>query len=182
MKLITLILSLILLLGVVSAEVPQWVQPGIYATYRTISGGWANGAPTENNAAEFYITNKVDEVTDECITGTSSVYNPYTGLTQNQDFSCMEGTACSGRFWLDPNNPSGSYKDETGVTYTFAGKTAYSAAGRNWDAATMVYQNPGSGVTYTIIYDTKSGLILSGSHEYPTEKIYMTLQSTNANV
>jgi hypothetical protein len=38
------------------------------------------------------------------------------------------------------------------------------------------------GVTYTVIYDTKSGLILAGSHEYPSEKIYMTLQSTNANV
>ncbi|HSD56856.1 MAG TPA: hypothetical protein VLB04_01640, partial [Methanotrichaceae archaeon] len=74
MKLLTLSLSLILLSGVVSAEVPQWVQPGVTATYRMISGGWDNGRPTENNAAEVYITNQADEVTAEGTTGTVYVY------------------------------------------------------------------------------------------------------------
>ncbi len=183
MKLLTLALSLILLSGAVSADAPQWVQPGVYATYRMISGGWDNGRPTENNAADVYISTQVDEVTAQVVTGTTSVYNPLTGQTQTQQATCLEGgPACLGRFWLDPNDPAGSFKDETGVTYTVIGKTPYSAMGRNWDAATMVYQNPGSGVTYTVIYDTQSGLILAGSHEYPSEKIYMTLQSTNANL
>lgn len=182
MKPLTLVFSLILLSGVVSAEIPQWVQPGVTATYRMISGGWANGRPVENNAAEFYITNEVDEVTARGITGTAYIYNPFTGQTQTQQVSCIDGgSSCLGQFWLDPNDPT-SYKDETGVTYTVLGETTYSAMGRDWDAATMVYQNPGSGVTYTVIYDTQSGLILAGSHEYPSEKIYMTLQSTNADV
>jgi hypothetical protein len=183
MKLLTLSLSLVLLSGIVFAEAPQWVQPGVTATYRAISGGWDNGRPTENNAAEFYITNQVDEVTAEGTTGTAYIYNPHTGQTQTQQVTCLEGgAACLGRFWLDPNDPTGSYRDETGVTYTVLGETAYSAMGRDWDAATMVYQNPGSGVTYTVIYDTQSGLILAGSHEYPSEKIYMMLESTNADV
>jgi hypothetical protein len=123
MKLLTLTLSLILLSGVVSAEVPQWVQPGITATYRTISGGWDNGRPTENNAAEFYITNQVDEVTAEGTTGTAYIYNPHTGQTQTQQVICLEGgAACLGRFWLDPDDPTGSYRDETGVTYTVLGR------------------------------------------------------------
>jgi hypothetical protein len=68
------------------------------------------------------------------------------------------------------------------VTYMVGNRMAYSAAGRNWDAATMIYQNPGSGVSYTIVYDTQSGLVLAYNHEYPSEKIYMTLQDTNADV
>ncbi len=183
MRPLTLLLSLILLSGVVSAEIPQWIQPGVTATYRTISGGWANGGPVENNAADFYITNQVDEVTARGTTGIAYIYNPHTGQTQTEQVTCLEGgSACLGRFWLDPDDPAGSYRDETGVTYTVLGEMTYSAMGRDWDAATMVYQNPGSGVTYTVIYDTKSGLILAGSHEYPSQKIYMTLQSTNAEV
>jgi|GEM_PF-3469940 len=178
-----LILSLALLSGTVSAAVPQWVQPGTSATYHMISGGWANGAPVENNAAEAYVTNQADEVTAEGTTGTASIYNPLTGQTNVQQVTCTDGgPACVGRFWLDPNNPAGSFLDETGVTYTVLNEMAYSAAGKNWDATTMAYQNPGSGVTYSVIYDTKSGLVLAYSHEYPPEKIYMTLQSTNAEI
>lgn len=182
-NLTSLMLSLVLLLGTVSAAVPQWVQPGTSATYHMISGGWANGAPVKNNAAEAYITNQVNEVTAGGTTGTASIYNPLTGQTEVQQVTCADGgPACLGRFWLDPNDPAGSFLDETGVTYTVLNKMAYSAADRNWDATMMAYKNQGSGVTFSVIYDTKSGLVLAYSHEYPSEKSYMTLQSTNAEV
>lgn len=183
MKLLVLVLFLAFLSGAASAAVPQWVQPGTSATYHMISGGWAGGAPTANNAAETYITNQANEVTADGTTGTASVYNPLTGQTDVQQVTCTDGgPACLGRFWLDPNDPAGSFLDETGVTYTVMNEMAYSAAGRNWDATMMAYQNPGSGVTYSVIYDARSGLVLSYSHEYPSEKIYLTLQSTNAVV
>ena len=183
MKLLVFTLSIVLLSGIVSAAVPQWVHPGTSATYHMTSGGWANGAPTENNAAEVYITHQVDEVTAQGTTGTVSIYNPLTGQTQTQQVTCRDGeAACLGRLWLDPKDPAGSFKDETGVTYTIGNRMAYSAAGRNWDATMMSYQNPGSGVVYSVIYDTQSGLILAYNHEYPSEKIYSTLQETNAEV
>ncbi|MFB3764543.1 MAG: hypothetical protein ACE14P_04765 [Methanotrichaceae archaeon] len=183
MKLLPIALSMILLSGVVLADVPDWVRPGISATYRMISGGWINGGPTENGGAEVYITNQVDEVTAEGTVGTASIYNPHTGQTQTQQITCLDGgPACLGRFWLDPKDPAGSFKDETGVTYSLLGRMPYSSMSRTWNAATMVYKNPGSGVTYTVIYDTQSGLVLAYSHEYPSEKIYLTLQSTNAEI
>lgn len=180
MKLLMLVLSLILLSGLISAAVPQWVKPGTSATYQMISGGWPN---SENNNAELYITNQVDRVTARGTEGTASIYNTLTGQTQTQEVICQDGgPACLGRFWLDPNDPAGSFKDETGVTYTVGSRRDYLAAGRNWDAAMMIYQNTGSGVTFSVIYDTQSGLVLAYSHEYPSEKIYMTLQETNADI
>ena len=47
---------------------------------------------------------------------------------------------------------------------------AYSAPGRSWGASTMIYQNPGSVVTYTVIDDTKPGLVLAISYEYHHER------------
>lgn len=183
MKLSMLVVSLILLSELSSATVPPWVLPGISATYHMISGGWANGAPTENSGAELYITHQVDQITEQGTTGTVSIYNPVTGQTQVQEATCPDGgPACLGRLWLDPDDPAGSFKDETGVTYTVGNRMDYYAADRNWDATMMVYQNPGSGVTYSVIYDTQSGLVLAYSHEYPSEKIYLTLQETNAEV
>lgn len=183
MKLLIFTLSIVLLSGIASAAVPQWVQPEVWATYHMISGGWANGAPTEDSGTETYITNRVDQLTADGTTSTAEVYNPLTGQTQTNQVTCRDGrSACLGRFWLDPNNPTVSFLDETGVSYTISGKTAYSVAGRDWDATMMVYQNPQNGVTYTVIYDTNSGLVLAASHEYPSEKIYLTLQSTNATV
>ncbi len=181
MKLSNLAVSLMLLLGLSSAVVPQWVEPGTYATYYMISGSWNGGTPKENSAAEAYTTHQVDDITEQGTTGTASIYNPHTGQTQTQQVICPEGgPACLGRFWLDPDDPAGSFKDETGATYTIGDRMDYSVAGRNWDAAIMSYQNPGSGVIYSVIYDTESGLVLAYSHDYPTQKTYLTLQETNA--
>lgn len=46
----------------------------------------------------------------------------------------------------------------------------------------MVSQDTGNGVIYSVICDTESGLVLAHNHEYPTEKISLTLQETNAEV
>jgi len=183
LKLITMAISMALLSGIAASEVPQWVQPGVSATYHFISGGWANGAPVPNNAAEIYLTHQVNQVTREETTGTVSLYNPLTGQTQTQEVNCQDGApACLGRFWLDTNNPTGSFKGDHGETFHLMGQSVYNTAGRNWDATTMVYQNPDSGVTFSVVYDTKSGMILSYNLDYPNEKIYSTLQQTNAEV
>ena len=40
---------------------------------------------------------------------------------------------------------------------TIMGQAPYSVTDRKWNAVTMIYQNPGSGVTYPVIYDAALG-------------------------
>ncbi len=182
-KLVLMAISLALLSGIAASEVPHWVQPGVSATYYSISGGWDYGVPVPNNSAELYLTHQVNQVTADGTVGTVTLYNPLTGQAQIQKVNCQEGApACLGRFWLDPNNPTGSFIGDHGETFRLMDQSVYYAAGRSWDATMMVYQNPENDISFSVVYDTKSGMILSYNLDFPNEKIYSTLQQTNAEI
>jgi hypothetical protein len=65
MKFLPLPLISILMIGVGGAIVPEWVQSGVSATYKMISGGGdeARGTAVPNSGAEVYVINRIDQVT-----------------------------------------------------------------------------------------------------------------------
>lgn len=176
MKALPLIISLALLTGVVNAVVPQWVQPGVTATYDMYSSFIRNGQP--NSAVHVLITMQVDSVSEEGVTGTVQTYNPTTGLSNTQTVACPEGgVGCLGRFWLDPQSPSQSIKGDGGVAYKQAGRTTYDYGGQTLDAAVLSYKVPDKGIDFHIIYDPETGLILSNVLKYPNEQVYVFFNS-----
>jgi hypothetical protein len=184
-KKLMLILSLMALSGIaaVAAEIPQWVQPGVSATYRMVTTSVQMGHPPSENSSEALVTLSVDSVSGTGVTGTKQVYDTLNGTTSTEQVTCPEGgPTCPGRFWLDPVDPTGSLMDEQGETYHLMGTTSHSFNGRIWDAATMEYADPKRGLHYTVVYDTRSGLIFSYAREYLNRWIYMNLESTTAAV
>jgi hypothetical protein len=148
-----------------------------------ISRGWdeALGTAAPNSGAEVYVINKIDQVTTRGTIGMAPIYNPLAGQTQQT--TCLEGrAACLGRFWLDPTTPQAPSRMRPAYRNTIMGQAPYSVTDRKWNAVTMIYQNPGSGVTYHVIYDAASGLVLAYPYEHPSEKVYMVLNSTMAGV
>lgn len=166
--------------GVAGAAVPDWVKPGMTATYDMYSSFIdANGNP--NNAVYVIITMQAQSVSKDGVTGVTQTYNPHTGMSDTQQATCAEGAApCVGRFWLDPANPTASIKTDSGATYTEVSQGPYSYGGRSWDDATMLeFQIPDSGVDFHLVYETKTGLILEYAIKYPSQQVYAFLTSVS---
>ncbi len=179
MKTLVITFILMLLIGTAGASIPEWVQPGTSATYDMYSAFVKNGQ--YNTAVHALVTLQVDSVTEERVVGTTYIYNPTTGMTTTQQSSCPEGdVGCFGRFWVDPNNPTASFKGETGVPLSVAESGPFEVSGRTWDATTLSFSLPGRMETY-IIFETETGLILSQAVKYPTQEVYMYLNSVNYN-
>lgn len=62
-----------------------------------------------------------------------------------------------------------------------AEKGTFEHQDRTWDATTLRFSLPGRMDTY-IIFETKTGLILSQAIKYPTQEVYMYLNSVDADV
>lgn len=171
-----MIISLVLLTGIVNAAVPQWVQPGVTATYDMYTASIKNGQPY--NAVHAVITMKVESVTADGVAGTVQDYNPNTGMTNTQQVTCIEGdVACLGRFWLDPQDPARSIKGDGGIVYKPAGKTTYDYGGQTVDAALLSYKVPNQGIDFHIVYDPQTGLILSNVLKYSNLQVYFNFNS-----
>jgi len=179
-------LSLLLISGLAIAAVPSWVQPGVVVAYDGVSSGIQNGQPV--NGVQTLITLRVTSVSGNTVTGTTEVTNPQIDPSiwhLDYQWTCVDGTTCDWRFWVDPANPTSSVKGPNGEPYTIGGPVTYqSPLGGQPVTGTyvMYYSNADTHVEYHLTYEARTGLIAAYAEKYPTQQTYLYLKSINTNL
>ncbi len=165
-------------IGITSAGIPSWVQPGLIITYDGLSSSVNNGQPV--NGVSTLITTEVTSVSQDSVSGSTRVDIPSApSYGWSYPWTVQEGNNWEGvhRFWLDPANPTGSVKGPNGEQYSIIGQEPYSYDGKTWDATLLAYTNPDTGVEYHLTYESKTGLILASAEKYPSQRTFLFFRS-----
>jgi len=132
---------LLILLTVVSATAPSWIDTGVSVNYT--AGG---------NSVSFTVTGRAgDDIT--ILLATSPP--PHTGTIKGN------ASSDSGQFWFDQSLLNHAYSGQDIDGLSVMGTSQQTIAGQTWDTVTL--QGDISGAQTTQIYDTETGMLLKQS-------------------
>lgn len=165
--------------------IPNWVRPGVVVVYDTISAFVNNGRFSQG--VQMVMTTRVMSVSGNRVFGRTNMQTVGSPIGGTHDWSCTAAGNCStdatglaGIFWVDPAHPTESIHGANGEMYSVVGRGPYTYRGRTWNAVTLSYQNPQTGVQLTTTIDAKTGLVLAHSEVSPGEQVHAYFRSIKA--
>jgi hypothetical protein len=154
-------------------ELPSWIRAGDALVYIGYSGNTGKGT---SNSVVVSETTTVTAVERNAVYATTVLQTIGTPLTNTYRWACTAAGICSkdfdGQFWVDPKDPIASIRGPDGEIYKRIGSEKYTDLWKRvWPATVLAYSNAQNGVSFTVIFDSRSGLILTIGYTYPTEVI-----------
>lgn len=158
--------------------IPDWVHPGVTVVYDGVSAFVNNGRYSQG--IQTVMTTRVNAVSGGAVSGVTRVQTVGSPIGGTHAWVCnaagncrADATGLNGKFWIDPAHPRESIHGANGEPFAIMGRAPYSYGGRTWDAVTMSYQNPATGIQLMAVYDAKSGLILAYSESSPAQQVHL---------
>jgi hypothetical protein len=179
---VTLTLTLVCAAATLSSQngpaIPDWIHPGLTVTYDSVSAFVNNGRFSQG--VQMVMTTRVNSVSGNAVSAVTYLQSVGTPIGGSHAWVCNaagncrgDATGFTGKFWVDPAHPTESIHGANGEPYTVMGRAPYTYAGRTWDAVTMSYQNPGTGVQLAVTFDGKSGLVLAYAETSPAQQVHL---------